>query len=37
MHDPGGDLGWPAAGIDGDWMLVRRRLLQARELAVEPA
>src|SRR5580704_16353179 len=35
MHDLGDDLGWPAAGIDDDRMLVRRRLLQCRKLAVE--
>src|SRR5258706_3843678 len=36
-HDLAGDLRRPAADIDGDRVLVGRRLLQARALAVEQA
>ena len=34
-HDLRDDLGWPAADVDGERMLVWRRLLQRRKLAVE--
>ena len=34
-HDFVDDLGWSAADVDGDRMLIRRGFLQRRKLAVE--